>query len=177
MGTQLIRVVQGPSLLGRDIMSKFEIPWQNIFSTVSTTAEDIVHQYSDLFDTSSVGKLKGIQVSLRVRNENPVFTKPRVVSFAIQSKYEDTLDKLVAEDIIEKVEHSEWASPTLPIVKANGDLTICGDFSTTVNTFSVLEQYPVPTLEELLGKLSGGKKFTKIDLSQAYHQLEIAPGK
>ena len=177
MGTQLIRVVQGPSLLGRDIMSKFEIPWQNIFSTVSTTAEDIVHQYSDLFDTSSVGKLKGIQVSLRVRNENPVFTKPRVVSFAIQSKYEDTLDKLVAEDIIEKVEHSEWASPTFPIVKANGDLTICGDFSTTVNTFSVLEQYPVPTLEELLGKLSGGKKFTKIDLSQAYHQLEITPGK
>ena len=58
VGTQLIRVVQGPSLLGRDMMSKFIIPWQNIFSTVSTTAEDIVHQYPDLFDTSSVGKLK-----------------------------------------------------------------------------------------------------------------------
>ena len=34
VGTQLIRVVQGPSLLGRDMMSKFTIPWQNIFSTV-----------------------------------------------------------------------------------------------------------------------------------------------
>ena len=57
VGTLLICVVQGPSLLGRDMMSKFTLPWQNIFSTISTAAEDIVQQYSDLFDTSSVGKL------------------------------------------------------------------------------------------------------------------------
>ena len=175
VGTLLIRVVQGPSLLGRDMMSKFTLPWQNIFSTISTAAEDIVQQYSDLFDTSSVGKLKGIQVSLRVSDESPVFTKARVVPFAIRSKYEKALEKLVAEDIIEKVEHSEWASPTVPIVKANGDLRICGDYSVTINKFSVLEQYPIPTLEELLSTLSGGKKFTKIDLSQAYHQLELTP--
>ena len=104
-----------------------------------------------------------------------MFTKPQVVAFAIQSKYEDALEKLVVEDIIEKVEHSEWASPTVPIVKANGDLRICGDYSTTINKFSVLEQYPVPSLEELLSKLSGGRKVTKIDLSQACHQLELTP--
>ena len=62
-----------------------------------------------------------------------MFTKPRVVRFAIQSKYEDALEKLVAEDIMEKVEHSEWASPTVPIVKGNGDLTVCGDYSITIN--------------------------------------------
>ena len=54
MGTLLICVVQGPSLLGWDMMSKFTLPWQNIFSTISTAAEDIVQQYSDLFDTSSL---------------------------------------------------------------------------------------------------------------------------
>ncbi|CAH3129847.1 unnamed protein product, partial [Porites lobata] len=83
VGTLLIRVVQGPSLLGRDMMSNSE------------------------------GKLKGIQVSLRVSDESPVFTKARVVPFAIWSKYEKALEKLVAEDIIEKVEHSECASPTV----------------------------------------------------------------
>ena len=175
VNTLLIRVVHGPSLLGRDMMSKFTLPWQNIFSTVSTTAEDIVCQYPDLFDNSTVGKLKGIQVSLRVKEVNPVFTKPRVVPFAIRSRYEKALEKLVADDIIEKVEHSEWASPTVPIVKPSGDLRICGDYSVTINKFSVFEQYPVPTLEELLSKLSGGKRFTKIDLSQAYHQLELTP--
>ena len=55
-------------------------------------------------------------MSLRVSDESPVFTKARVVPFAIRSKYEKALGKLVAEDIIEKVEHSEWASPTVPII-------------------------------------------------------------
>ena len=40
---------------------------------------------------------------------------------------------------------------------------------------SVMEPYPIPSLEELLSKLSGGTRFTKIDLSQTYHQLELTP--
>ena len=162
VGKLLIRVVKGLSLLGRDMMSKYTLPRQKIF-VVSTTAEDIIHQYPDLFDKCMVGKRKGIQVSLRVKDEKPVFIEPRVVPFTIHSKYEEALEKLVEEDIIEKVEHSEWASPTVPVIKPNGDLRICGDYSVTINKFSVLEQYPVPTLEELLSKLPGGKKFTKID--------------
>ena len=156
VGTLLIRVVQGPPLLWQDMISKFTLPWQTIFRTISTAAEDIVQQYSDLFVTGSVGKLKGIQVSLWVSDESPVFTKAWVVLFAIRSKYEKALEKLVAEDIIEKVEHSEWASPTVPIVKANGD------YSVTINKFSVLEQYPIPTLEELRSTLSGGKNSLRL---------------
>ena len=68
VGKLLIRVVRGPSLLGCGIMSKFSLPWQKIFNVVSTTAEDIIHQYLDLFDKSMAGKLKGVQVSLRVKD-------------------------------------------------------------------------------------------------------------
>ena len=147
VGILFIRVVQGPSPLGRDMMSKFTLPWQNIFSTILTAAEEIVQQYPDLFDTSSVEKFKGIQVSLRVSDESSVFIKARVVPFAIQSKYEKALEKRVGEDIIEKIEHSEWPSPTVPIVKANGDLRICVDYSVIISKFSVLQQYPIPTLD------------------------------
>eukprot|EP00794_Sanderia_malayensis_P010424 gene10424-11516_t len=95
--------------------------------------------------------------------------KARTVPFAMREQYEKALDKLEEDGIIEKVEYSEWASPTVPTVKADGSLRICGDYSCTINKFSVLEQYPVPTIEELMGKLQGGKKFTKLDLSKAYH--------
>ena len=169
-----IWVVEGPSLLGRDMMAKFTLPWQNIFSVIPTTATDIIQQYPELFDNSTVEKLKGFQVSRRVKDDNPVFVKPQVVPFAIRKKYEEALEKLVAEDIIEKVEHSELASPTVPVIKPNGDMRICGDCSVTINQH-YLEQYPVPTLEDLLSKLSGGKKYTKLELSQAYHQLELTP--
>ena len=40
---------------------------------------------------------------------------------------------------------------------------------------STLEQYPVPTFEELLSKPLGGKKFTKLDRFEAYYQLELNP--
>jgi hypothetical protein len=111
-----IRVVEGPSLLGRDIMTKFRLPWHNIFSVVPTTAEDIIQQYPELFDERGVGKLKGVHVSLRVNDDNPVFMKPRVVPFEIREKYEEALEKLVQGDIIEKGEHSEGASPTVPVI-------------------------------------------------------------
>ena len=88
-----------------------------------------------------------------------MFIKARVVPFAIRSKYEGPLEKMIGDDTIEKVEDSDWASLTFPIVKANGDLRICGDYSVTIKKkFSLLEQYPIPTLEELLSSLSGGKK-------------------
>ena len=61
------------------------------------------------------------------------------------------------------------------VVESNGDLTICVDYSVTINKFSILEQYLVLTLEDLLTELSGGKIFTKIDLSQAYNLLERTP--
>ena len=152
-----IRVVEGQSLLGRDIMTKFRLPQHNIFSVVPTTAEDIIQQYPELFDERGVGKLKRVQGSLRVNDDNPVFMKPRVVPFAIREKYEEALEKLVQGDIIEKVEHSEWASPTVPVIKPDGNVRICGDYSGTINQAATLEQYPVPTFEELLSNLSGGR--------------------
>ena len=57
VGKLLIRVVKGPSLIGRDMMSKFTLLWQEIFNFVSTTAKDIIHQYPGLFDKCIVGKL------------------------------------------------------------------------------------------------------------------------
>lgn len=172
----LVRVVDGPgpSLLGRDLMNKITLPWRSIFK-VTESAEEIVMEYKDLFDSTTVGKFEGVQVSLRVNDESPVFMKARTVPFAIREQYEQTLDKLEEDGIIEKIEYSEWASPVVPIVKPDGSLRICGDYSCTINKFSTLEPYPVPTLEELMGKLQGGKKFTKLDLSKAYHQLELAP--
>ena len=95
--------------------------------------------------------------------------------FSIRGQYEKALDKLEAEGIIEKVDYSDWASPTVPVLKPSGDLRICGDYSVTINKCSDLEQYPIPTFDELLHKLKSGVKYTKLDLSQAYHQLELAP--
>ena len=101
--------------------------------------------------------------------------KARPVPFAIRDKYEAALNKLVEEDIIEKVNHSEWAPPIVPVIKPDGSIRMCADYSGTINKFCKVDQYPIPSLEDILNEVGGGKRFTKLDLSQAYHQLELTP--
>ena len=36
-----------------------------------------------------------------------------------------------------------------------------------------MDQYPIPKIEDLFSKLSGGQMFTKLDLSQAYQQVRL----
>ena len=180
----LLRVVdsKGPSLLGRDLLSVFQLPWREIFSvrtaieealTQAEIREEMLAKFPELFDSSAVGKLKSMKITLRVNDEHPVYMKARTLPFPIKDAYEESLDKLESEGIIRKVECSPWASPTVPVRKPNGSIRICADYSRTINAHSELERYPLPTIEEIRAKLNGGQKFTTLDLSQAYHQLEL----
>ena len=39
----------------------------------------------------------------------------------------------------------------------------------------MVDQFPVPKAEDLFSTLAGGKKFSKLDLSQAYQQVLLEP--
>ena len=142
---------------------------------VNNAGQTIKEEFPKLFDDSTLGTLKGVEVTLHVDDKKPVFIKARTVPFAIQDSYKATLDKLEAEGVIRKVTHSNWASPTVPVRKPDGSIRICADYSATINKCCNLEHHPLPTLDDMLAKLSGGSKFTNLDLSQAYHQLKLSP--
>lgn len=52
-------------------------------------------------------------------------------------------------------------------------MRICGDFKATVNPALLLDQYPMPEVEDIFSNLAGGQKFSKVDLKQAYLQMEV----
>lgn len=41
------------------------------------------------------------------------------------------------------------------------------------NTAILLEHHPQPTIEDLVNNLNGVLNFSKLDLTSAYHQLEL----
>ena len=85
---------------------------------------------------------------------------------------EKELDNLKAQGIIEPVAFSEWAAPIVPVLKADKtSVRICGDFKLTVNRVAKLDRYPIPKFYDLFSNLSGGKYFTRLDLSRAYLQV------
>lgn len=50
---------------------------------------------------------------------------------------------------------------------------VCGDYKVTVNPQLHINQYPLPTPQDLFSNLSGKNYFSKIDLKQAYQQMEV----
>ena len=85
-------------------------------------------KYPALFD-DSLGKLNTTRVTLRVKDDHPVFMKCRTIPFAIKRKYEESLKKLEADGIIRKVDFSKWVSPSVPVRKPDGSIRICADYS------------------------------------------------
>ena len=86
---------------------------------------------------------------------------------------EAELDQLIEQNIIEPFPFSNWVAPIVPVLKGDNTIRICCDYKVTVNQVSKFDRYPIPKIEDLFAKLSGGTLFTKRDLSQAYQELML----
>lgn len=146
---------------------------------VETSVQNKFHMLLDKFKKRGVSEIlpiKGIQATLVMKpNVSPVFMRARSVPFKLLSLVEQELVDLEKAGIIEKVHTSKWATPVVPILKKNGRIRLCGDYKVTVNPHLKVDDHPLPTIDELLVKLANGNKFSKIDLAQAYLQLEVSP--
>ena len=61
----------------------------------------------------------------------------------------------------------------MSIPKKDNTIRICGDYKVTVNKIINQDEHPIPKLEDLTAKLAGGAKFSCIDFSHAYTQLQL----
>ena len=170
----LVVAGNGPSLLGRNWLRYIRLDWKKLHAVSrSTELSDLLRKNNVLFK-EELGKIQQYEATLQVRPDaRPRFFKARPVPLAIKPSIEEELDKLEASGVVKKVEYSEWAAPIVPVPKKNGQFRICGDFKVTINQALDVDQYPLPKPEDLFASLAGGKKFSKLDLSQAYQQLPL----
>ena len=71
------------------------------------------------------------------------------------------------------MQFSDQSAPIVPVIKADGNIHVCGDYKVTVNAVAKPEVYPPPRVDDCFTALSGGILFSKLDLSYAYQQLEL----
>ena len=165
----------GPSLIGRDWMAKIQFNWFDIKRTRCQKEEldSLINSYPSVF-TDGLGTMSRFTASLDIKpGITPKFFRPRSVPFAIRDAVDQELQRLEAENIIFKVNHSQWAAPIVAVPKKDGKLRICGDYKVTINPVMNIDQHPLPKPDDLFATLAGGKIFSKIDLTHAYQQMPL----
>ena len=175
-------------LFGRDWFWEIKLDWGEIHSLKSYdgTSKDISLKDANkqvqrllakykLVSTESLGTLKGVKAKLTVEEGVQLkFCKPRIMPRAIKSYFEKELERLQKEGIISPVEYSQWASGVVPVAKRETkDVRLCGDYQVTINPVLREDKYPLPHIEDIFAKMAGGKRFSKIDLKNAYLQMEV----
>ena len=85
----------------------------------------------------------------------------------------DEVNHLLKEKIIEP-SFSPWRAQVV-VVKHNGKMRLCIDYSETVNKYTVPDAYPIPVIEELVNEMAQYKYFSSLDLASAYHQVALDP--
>lgn len=119
-------------------------------------------------------KIKDFVVKLAIDpNVKPVQQPMRRVPIAVESLVEMKLNEALRRGIIEKVtEPSSWISPVVIAYKSSGDIRICIDMR-RANEAILRENYPIPTFDSFMTKLRNANYFSRLDLKDAYHQLEL----
>ena len=132
-----------------------------------------IQGHSDLFK-DEIGTIKGITAKLEMKQEvTPKLYKARTMPYALQEAVKEEYNRLERYGIIKKVEFSDWATPMVNVPKSDGTTRSCGNYAITVNPQLNVPSYPIPLPEEVIHKLQGGQRFTKLDLKNAYQQLPL----
>jgi len=147
----------------------------NLLCGSTATRLGLVQRLFEVAHDSEFGKLDCNPVSIRlIADAEPysVFT-PRRVPVHILPKVEQELNRLEQHGITMKItEPTEWCSPMVPVVKKNGEIRICADFN-KLNKYILRERFIMPTIEEMLPKLAGSTKFSKLDAHSGFYQIPL----
>ncbi|XP_044764532.1 uncharacterized protein K02A2.6-like [Coccinella septempunctata] len=163
------------AILGRDFISAFNIKFQavNHIANNNTWIEKLKLKFPDVF-TDKIGCFNKFKLKLFLEeNSVPKVFKARPLPYALKEKVERELNRLVDINILTPIEHSDWGTPIVPVLKEDGSVRICGDYKLTLNPVLNDDKYPIPRIDDLYAKLNGGQQFSKIDLSTAYQQIEL----
>lgn len=166
------------SLLGRDLCNKLNIriclpPNRLGNDHIHAVDNDILLKYDKYLSPNFRSNVKQT-VSLNVDpDQRPIFCKARSVPVRYRELVSQELNRLEQHGIVSKVYTSRWACPSVNVLRPDGRIRICGDYSLTINRCMEVVQYPLPSVEDVLAKVGSAKIFSKIDLECAYLQIPL----
>ena len=120
---------------------------------------------SPIFE-EGLGLIKGAMAKLVLKEDaQPKSLGVRPLPYAKKDQVGKELQRMMNEGILSKIEGaSPWGTPIVSVFKGE---------NLTLNPAMAAQQYPLPSIEECLNKVTGGQQFTKLDVRAAYNNIPI----
>ena len=143
----------------------------NTVQSDETTASNLLIEYADLL--RGIGKMKGVKVDLHVDPAiTPVALAHRRIPFSVRPKLEAELEKLEADDIIERVgKPTSWVPVVIAPKRSSNEIRLNVDMR-EANKATPRTRTVMPTLDDI-NELNGATVFSHLDMNHGYHQLEL----
>ncbi len=153
----------GPSIFGRNWLSKIILEWRTIHSVAHSPIQALSDRYFSIFK-EGLGTLQGYKAKIYIDpGATPKFCRAKNVPYALREKVDTELKRLVEEGTIEPVEISNWVAPIVPVLKRDkSSVRLCGDFRLTINPVSKLNKLSNTKSRRSLRNI--GKYFTKKEI-------------
>lgn len=134
------------------------------------------HEFSDVFDRSKADKLpphRPYDHKIELTDSTPPQSRAYRMSPYKLQKVKEYLNENLSKGFITPSQ-APYSSPVLFALKANGDLRFCVDYR-KLNAITKRNRYPLPLIEEVIGKIVGCKHLTRLDIIAAFNKLRMHP--
>ncbi len=129
---------------------------------------------------SDVGKLKGEEVKLVLKNDNLVNLRNYQTPLKLQDIMKGCIDELLEAGVIEKCTKSQYNSPCLLVPKKMEAGKDAGHWLVIdyrkLNDILETVVYPMPRIQDILCKYQGCDVFSVVDICHAYYMIKLDKG-
>jgi hypothetical protein len=161
--------------IDRIIQDKLQAEYDQSDSQVEQELPTEFTEFADVFSKKASDQLpphRPYDHKIQLEGDNtlgysPLYNQSVEELQAVKKYLEENLKKGFIVD-----SQAPFASPTLFVKKANGSLRFCIDFR-KLNALTRKDRYPLPLIDETLARLSRAKKYTKLDIRQAFHRIRM----
>ena len=112
------------------------------------------------------------QYNIDTGNEAPVYVQPYIIPKAREKILSNEIDRLIDAGIIEKSQYSSWNNGVFLNINDKGKARFIMD-ARKLNKKTTTDKYPLHNMSRIFSRLPRAKFFTKIDLTDAFYQVEL----
>lgn len=160
--------------LGFDKSEKKEFNAENISDGVTSELKSVVEKYKGCFsEVSGLTSIRGYSAKIRLKEDAvPVRRRPFRLGWSDQELVDSHVQEMLDLGIIEP-SNGEWSSCLFLVNKKETSVKRPVVDFRSVNKMIVQENFPTPTVSELIETVGDAKIFSTFDCTSGYHQLDL----